>query len=77
MDPVIDFGTNMIERETIQSPTRLRRQLSTEETDEIKADIRRKRYELGWDDSMFFTSAQAAQVEAKKILKMGALKNKK
>lgn len=61
----------------IQSPARLRRALTVEETDDIKRLVKHLRYQEGHDDSYFFTLAQAAQVEAKKIVKMGALKNKK
>jgi hypothetical protein len=61
------------ERIAIESPARNRRQLSTVEVGKIRALIHELRYDSGWDDSMFFTLAQEAQLAAKRIRK-GPLK---
>jgi hypothetical protein len=66
---MFDLGANEIERQPIESPQRNRRQITMDEAHKIKLLIQNLRYDQGWDDSQFFTLAQAAQVEGKKIMK--------
>lgn len=55
----------------VPSPYRLRRKITLKESSAIQNWIEMFRYDLKWDDAMFFTLAQAANVEGKKIYKRG------
>lgn len=53
----------------VSSPYKLRRKITLKESSEIKNWVEMFRYDSKWDDAMFFTLAQAANVEGKKIYK--------
>lgn len=53
----------------VSSPYRLRRKITLKESSEIKNWVQMFRCDSKWDDAMFFTLAQAANVEGKKIYK--------
>lgn len=65
----MDF--NVIDREPIRSPQKLRRPLTDQEIQYIRDDVESLRYEEGRDDSYLFVMAQACQLEAQKIKKQG------